>query len=122
MNAMRRIFGARGALAGAALVCVLAMRAELCAAEQPMFEEVFSLIRSNLAGVKEADLDRAALQGLLQQLQGRAVLITNTNAAATEPKSPEPMVTRTNIFEGTIGYLRIERVEKGLGEIGRAHV
>ena len=37
----------------------------------PQFQEVFGLIRSNLAGMSEAELNRAATRGLLAQLVRR---------------------------------------------------
>ncbi len=81
-------------------------------AEPAGFQEVFSLIRSNLVGMKEAELDRAAVQGLLQQLQGRVALLTN-DAAGAMPKVPENLVAQTNVLDGAFGYVRMERVEKG---------
>lgn len=91
-------------------------------AEAPAgFQEVFSLIRSNLVGVSEADLDRAAMLGLLQQLQGRVVLLTN-GAATGGAKVPESLLGRTNVLEDAFGYVRVDRVEQGLaGQLVAAH-
>jgi hypothetical protein len=77
------------------------------------FQEVYNLIRTNLAGVSAADLDRAAVQGLLKQFQSQVSLV---------PKIPGPgiseteLLSRTNVFEEAYAYLRIARVEPGLAE------
>src|SRR5271170_2189287 len=44
------------------------------AAEPPSFDEVYQLLRTNLEGVSQTDLDRAAVTGLLEQLPGQAML------------------------------------------------
>lgn len=91
-------------------------------AEEPAgFQEVFGLIRSNLVGVSAAELDRAATLGLLQQLQGRVVLLTNGTAGGGA-KVAESLLGRTNVLEEAFGYVRVERVEKGLAEqLAAAH-
>src|SRR4051812_9509290 len=37
----------------------------------PAFDEIYKLLRTNLGGVSEGDLDRAAVKGLLHQLQSQ---------------------------------------------------
>jgi hypothetical protein len=41
----------------------------------PKFEEVFKVLSTNLGGVSAADLDRAAVQGLIAQLGPRVALV-----------------------------------------------
>jgi len=76
----------------------------------PPFKELFSLIESNLAGVLPADLDQAAARGLLNELGGRVMLVTNTPSAATNLL----LVARTNVFDNHYGYLRLGRIDDGL--------
>ena len=105
-----------------AVVAVVMWAGAAGRAEEPAgFQEVFSLIRSNLVGVSEAELDRAAVQGLLQQLQGRVVLLTNGTAAGGA-KGSESLLGRTNVLEDAFGYVRVDRVEKGLaGQLAAAN-
>ncbi len=76
------------------------------------FQELFSLIRSNLAGLSPEDLNRAATLGLVDQLRGRVELIGgagDTNVVRDQP------IARTNIFDESFGYIRIGAVSEGLG-------
>ncbi len=110
------------AVAAVAAVAVMTVAVAPARAEEAAgFQEVFSLIRSNLVGVSEAELDRAAVQGLLQQLQGRVVLLTNGTTGGGA-KVPESFLGRTNVLEDAFGYVRVDRVEKGLaGQLAAAH-
>ena len=89
--------------------------------EMPPFQEVYDLVRSNLAGASAEALNQAAVLGLLQQFPSRLVLLTN--GAAADPASPAsdlPLLSRTNVFDDAYGYLRVGRLEdalpKGLDE------
>ena len=77
------------------------------------FQELYSLIRSNLVGLSPEDLNRAATLGLVDQLRGRVELLggpTDTNAAT------DRLVASTNLFDDAYGYIRIGTVSQGLGE------
>ena len=39
------------------------------------FEEIFSLVKSNIVGVSDADLSKAAAMGLIEKLQGKVELV-----------------------------------------------
>ncbi len=78
----------------------------------PPFAEVYSLVRSNLAGATDAELNRAAVTGFLDQLQGRVALVTNE--AAVNPAPTGPWVTRTAVFDRAYGFVRVGRVGPGL--------
>jgi hypothetical protein len=73
----------------------------------PPFAEVFQLVRSNLQGVAATELDRAAVEGFLQELNGRVVLVKSDVPAPTNAPSP---VTQTEVFDGKVGYARIAGV------------
>jgi hypothetical protein len=74
----------------------------------PPFEELSGLIRSNLAGVTDAEIDRAAAQGLLSHFKGRVVL--GNGKGATNGTS---LVSRPTVYEGAFAYVRVARVENG---------
>lgn len=78
----------------------------------PDFQEVFDLIRQHAAGVSADELNRAAVQGLLNALGPKVSLGTN-NAPANTATNP---VAEVILFEGDIAYLRITRVDDGLAK------
>jgi C-terminal processing protease CtpA/Prc len=80
--------------------------------ETPDFKEVYDLIRQHVAGLSEAELNRAAVVGLVNALGAKVTLVTNETA---ESNSESPMV-RSNLFDGDIAYLRIRRVAEGLDQ------
>jgi Peptidase family S41 len=84
------------------------------AQEPPGFKEVYELVRSNLAGVSDAQLNRAAVQGLIAALGPKVSLVTNVPSSA--PASTAPLVGKPNLFDREIAYLRIGRVEEGLAK------
>ena len=86
----------------------------------PDFTEVYELLRSHLTGVSEADLNRAAVEGLLTNLRGKVSLIAADGSAAG--KTDDPLVARGVVLEEDVAYLRVARVADGLaGEIQDTH-
>ncbi len=86
--------------------------ARLPAAEStpvPDFKEVQQIVREHLSGASDDSVNRAAVEGLLLALKGRASLITNASEQATHP-----IVSKQGVFEGGIGYVRLGRVEPGV--------
>jgi C-terminal processing protease CtpA/Prc len=81
------------------------------------FKEVYDLVREHGGGITEADLNRAAVKGLMQELGPRVSLVTNKAAASRPTVAP---VVKSNLFEGDIAYVRIARVEPGLAEAVRS--
>lgn len=73
---------------------------------------MFDLVRAHLAGTSEAELNRAAVEGLLANLRGRVQLVTQTNLAVAHADAP--LVSKTNLLEDDIAYLRVSRVTDGL--------
>ena len=78
----------------------------------PDFKEVYELIRQHVSGLSEAELNRAAVVGLVNALGPKVTLVTNETVEST---GESPMV-RSNLFEGEIAYLRIRRVTDGLDQ------
>jgi hypothetical protein len=80
----------------------------------PTFQELYGLLRSNLANVSESELNRAAVQGLLNELQPSVLCITNAAAAIATERGP--LVSKATNYEGSFCYLRPDRVEAGVAE------
>ena len=75
------------------------------------FDEVFSLVRSNLTDVAEADLNKAAAMGFIEKLGGKVELTDPTSTNSTQP-----LIAKTNVFDGAFAYVRLSRVARGVGE------
>ncbi len=90
-------------LAGAALAAR--------AAEPIQFPELYDLLKANLTGVSEADLNQSAVAGLLKQL-GPRVTVAGADTA-TETNAAAPLLT-VAVFDKSYAYLRIGRVAAGL--------
>jgi C-terminal processing protease CtpA/Prc len=78
----------------------------------PKFDEIFQLLRANGNGLTETELNRAAVQGLLQQLQSQVVLATNATASATISN----LLSKVSVLENSFGYFRFAKIENGLDE------
>lgn len=81
--------------------------------ESPDFQEVYDLIRQHASGLSPEELNRAAVQGLINELGSRVSLGTNRTPAGGAGKTP---VAETILFDGNIAYLRITRVSDGLAK------
>src|SRR5690349_15461539 len=79
--------------------------------ELPDFKEVHELLRSHLAGVTDADLNRAAVQGLLTSLRGKVVLV---GEGTSRPRAGAALMTKCTVLENDVAYIRLESVEAGL--------
>jgi hypothetical protein len=86
-------------------------------AAAPDFQEVYDLVRAHLAGMGEAQLNQAAVQALVSGFGSRVSLVTN--GAAAKAQADAPLVSKSSVFDGDIGYLRIERVGDGLASAVR---
>ena len=93
---------------------VLSDAEEPGAKKAPEFKEVYELLRSNLPGNDDAELNKAAVQGLLGQLQSRAAIVDGAKGA-DRAMGTEPDLT-SEIFDGAYGYLRVGRVTAGINE------
>jgi C-terminal processing protease CtpA/Prc len=82
------------------------------AAQPAKFQEVFSVISSNLTDVSATELDQIAIKGLLGQLPGRTILATNV----AQTSATAGLLGQTNIFDDAYAYLRVGVVGSGLAE------
>jgi hypothetical protein len=112
---MKVLIQARQLILGAIAVALIAhpgpSRAEVTN-NPPDFREVYDLIQSHLEGATEANLNRAAVQGLIAQLRPKVALVSSSN----EPIAPSegPLLVKSLLYDGPIAYLRVARVEAGL--------
>ena len=114
MNFLRRL------VLGAGLVtlCVrpVAVSAQTSNAA-PDFKEVYELIRTHLAGANPADLDHGAITGLLNQLHNKVSLVDGPTGVELDLQGSA--LTKSNLFDGGIAYLRVGRVVSALpGQVG----
>ena len=87
------------------LALFLATTTTFAANVGPHFEEIHELLRKNLTGVTEAELEQAAIQGLINQLHPLVSVATNTGAAT----NATPLAT-TSVLEGAYAYLRFNQI------------
>jgi hypothetical protein len=78
--------------------------------EPPKFEEVYQLLQANLNGSNEADLNRAAVEGLLAELKSSAMLLgTPAGGEAAAPVLGKPV-----IYDDSFACFRVLKVEANL--------
>jgi Peptidase family S41 len=99
-------------LAGLLVACA-PLRAETTNAA-PDFRQVYDLLRAHLAGMSDAELNSAAVDGLLKQLHGRATLV-NEPAKMTASQGGLELV-KSDVLESNVAYLRVGQVGNGLEE------
>ena len=78
----------------------------------PPFQQFYNLVLKHLPGVTEADLNRAAVSGLLSQLENRVLLLSN--APPTALRSYSLPLDKTAVFDRAFAYLRIKNFQTGL--------
>jgi len=84
----------------------------------PDFKEVYDLIHAHVVGASDAELNRAAVSGLLKELGPKASLVTG--GAATSTAVVTQLVSKAFVFDGEIAYVRVARVADGLATALRA--
>ncbi|MEO6182407.1 MAG: S41 family peptidase [Verrucomicrobiota bacterium] len=77
----------------------------------PKFEEIYQLLRTN-GTVSETELNRAAVQGLLDQLHSQIVLVTNSAEGTGEFN----LLSKSSVLDDSFAYLRVAKVESGLSD------
>jgi hypothetical protein len=86
--------------------------------QAPDFQEIYSLIRAHAAGVSDAELNRAAVQGLVNALSPKVSL--SSNNTPTKPPVEIPLLGPPAVFEDDIACLRVRRVGDGLAAAVRS--
>lgn len=75
------------------------------------FEEVLSVIRTNMTDLSEGELSNSAAVGLIKELGTKVQLVT-TNAQPPA-ESPDP-ISKTAVYQDKFGYIRIKSVDQRL--------
>lgn len=83
-------------------------------ANPPQFREVFEIVRTNLGGLSPESVERAALKALLTELGGQVSI--EDRAASTTASPTGPMVSKSAMFDGSYGYLRVSHIGPKLDE------
>ncbi|HKI68092.1 MAG TPA: S41 family peptidase, partial [Verrucomicrobiae bacterium] len=84
----------------------------------PNFQEIYGLIRAHVAGVSDQELNQAAVDGLLNVLHSKVVLVPASGR--TNATEQSPLVSEGRILEDNIAYVRVGRVDSGLDNKIRA--
>lgn len=96
------------------LLAALTLARPMHGAETAEFKEVYELIRAHAAGVSEAELNRAAVDGLLAKVSARAWLVDPAKASATDSNAAP--VSSSALFDESYGYIRIAHLSPRLPE------
>ena len=83
-------------------------------AEPLEFKEVFDLIRTNAVGMNEAELNRAAVDGLLAKVNARAWLVDPARSSAADANAAP--ISSSALFDENYGYIRIAHLSPRLPE------
>jgi len=70
------------------------------------FQEVYELLKANLAGTTEGELNRAAVRGLISQLHGKVSVV----GESAPPETTNSVQVSSAVFENRFGYLRVPRL------------
>lgn len=97
----------------AGFMLVFAVRAGADSGTSPDFQEVRSVLLEHLAGTTEAQLNQAAVKGLLGELKGRVTLLSDSDGPATNSLT---LLASERLFDSEIGYVRVRNVGGGLDE------
>lgn len=82
-------------------------------AQAPNPTEVFEILRTNLPGITDAQLQTAAVEGLVKQLAPRVWLAGASEADPTTPPTGSALLKSEVLPDGVL-YLRIGQVNAGL--------
>jgi hypothetical protein len=84
----------------------------------PHFQEIFRLLRVNLPNITEDELNRAAVEGLVNHFHPRVFLSREESQTPANPK--QVALGKSEVYDRDYGYIRVAHVLPGLGEEIRA--
>jgi hypothetical protein len=105
---MTRRFLKLFSLTSAGLLMTVALAQAEATAPAPDFNQVYELLRANAPGLTTAELNSAAVNGLLDQLRGRATLVGGPEETAI-PKSRAELL-KSAVLESNVAYLHVGKV------------
>jgi hypothetical protein len=79
----------------------------------PDFKEVYDLLRTNLTGATDDNLNRAAIEGLLSRFHGKVSLVGGAADGSAIPQGGTAL-SKSAVIESNVAYLRIGRVAGNL--------
>jgi hypothetical protein len=80
--------------------------------KQPFnFQEVFELLKANLAGATEAELNQAAARGLLNELAPKVSIVGEPQRAPASPATNPPV--SATVYDRDYVYVRLTRLGPG---------
>jgi C-terminal processing protease CtpA/Prc len=113
MDSRKRISGAL------CLLLFAGASGAIAADPAPPLKEVFDLLRTNLTDISETQLNRAAVQGLIDQLAPRVKLISESQRAGA---STADVAVSGRAFDREFAYLRVSHLRPGVAEeLGRVY-
>jgi hypothetical protein len=80
--------------------------------ELPKFDEVYQLLRAHLNGANDAELNRAAVEGLLAELKSSAMLLGPTDAAGPAPAAFA--LGNSIVYDDSYACFRVLKVDTNL--------
>ncbi len=83
----------------------------------PDFREIYDLVRAHLAGASDAELSRAAVDGLLTELRGKVRIVGSETLV---PETNAPLIAKSTVLDDGVGYVRIAKVAASLADDLRA--
>ncbi len=87
----------------------------------PKFDEIYRLLRNNLDGVSQDELDRAAVAGLIKEFPGQVALI-ESKIDEGKPRTPAipASLGKVAVYDDSYAYFRVGSVDRRLAEKFRA--
>jgi C-terminal processing protease CtpA/Prc len=88
----------------------------LCAAEEKLMklDEVLNVIRTNMTDISPEELDNSAAVGLIKEMGTKVQLVSEGGTNTTQAvEYPDP-ISKTTVYEGRFGYLRVKSVDERL--------
>jgi hypothetical protein len=98
------------------LICGLLFNTyQLCAEtnDYPSFHEVLDTIKKNMPSGASQDWEKLAIDGLLSQLDGKAILVSPKDKTTN---ATQRLFTCPQLFDASFAYLRLLNIEKSIGE------
>ena len=85
----------------------------------PDLKEVLDLVRANLSGVSESELNQAVVNGLTATLRGKVRVSGGVKKAES---ANTPAIARADVIEESFACLRVTRVDAGLASDIKARI
>jgi hypothetical protein len=78
----------------------------------PPFDEVYRLLKQNIVGVTGEELNRAAVRGLLKELDSQVSLATNVEATSASTN----VLSKATVYDKSFAYIRLAAINGDAAE------